>query len=231
MSRANSNNVLPALARRNHTHHDHYNTPQFCDLLESAVEYMQTKHLENPRGHPFSELPDDFLEQLRDAIHAGRYYMLALGVVLIYEFIITIDLEVELVWRRLRRCIVIFLFFLNRYLALATYIFVISGVQYANTDSGFCTGIFSRFPSVFIVLAEAMTGSDCTSHQDRDALEGRPQGENIWRCNLCRFPCAAIHSNSMCFGVAGHRTALWKTSHTVRMFPRLSERIVRVITY
>ncbi|KAI0768890.1 hypothetical protein BC629DRAFT_1535222 [Irpex lacteus] len=162
MSRASS--YLPVLARHNnHTHphpkyhHEPYNTQYFCALLEAGVEYMQTKH---HQGQPFGVIDDDgdFLFQLREAIHAGRFYMLAVGVVLLYEYCITFDQEVELIWKRIKHCLVTPIFFLNRYVPLATYIFIVAGVQCANSDHEFCIGTFVRLPSALIVLCTVLIG-------------------------------------------------------------------------
>ena len=68
MSQANSN--WSVLARDNHSHHGHhhehyhYPTQYFCELLENAVRYIQTKHAMD-EDDSFLGLPEDFLHQLK----------------------------------------------------------------------------------------------------------------------------------------------------------------------
>ncbi|KAI0685010.1 hypothetical protein BC835DRAFT_1421694 [Cytidiella melzeri] len=143
-----------------HGGHDKFNVAWFCNLLESAVEYMQTeyKHGEDPISSLPPSKEHEFLSQLSSAIDAGRHYVLAIGVLLLYEYLTTLDLEVELIWKRTNRSIIPKIFFLNRYLPLLTCLFVVVGIQWANTDRVFCSTIFAHLPSAMIVLCEICIG-------------------------------------------------------------------------
>ncbi|KAI0345661.1 hypothetical protein BDW22DRAFT_1353232 [Trametopsis cervina] len=160
MSLANTSLHL-VLARHNGEHRS-WSTSAFCDLLQLAVDFMQKNHKQQslPPTSIGEVFEHDFIVQLWSAIRAGRYFMLASAVLLLYEHVVTLDLEVELIWMREKWYLhmVPNIFLLTRYIPLATYIFIAIGVHYSGSDHMFCTHIFAHIPPALIVLCEILIG-------------------------------------------------------------------------
>ncbi|PAV17081.1 hypothetical protein PNOK_0714500 [Pyrrhoderma noxium] len=60
-------------------------------------------------------------------LQATKYYQLASALLLLYDYILTFDLEIEAVWSAKKLNFAKLLFFLNRYFPLFFYIWIVVG--------------------------------------------------------------------------------------------------------
>ncbi|KAJ3536236.1 hypothetical protein NM688_g6867 [Phlebia brevispora] len=152
--------ALTLLARSGHGHHPSikWTTSLFCEWLEKAVDYMQSPvPVRELDMMIYSNEGHEFVNLVWRAVHAGRFYMLAGVVMLFFDYVVTMDMEVEQIWKR-KQNMVAYLFYVNRYLPLVTYLFVILSVFLTTMSNHFCVRVFATLPPAMIVTSEAIVG-------------------------------------------------------------------------
>ncbi|KAL5482588.1 hypothetical protein ACEPAI_9182 [Sanghuangporus weigelae] len=88
----------------------------------------------------------------------GRYYLTAAAVVLFLDILLTLDVEIERVWKgKFSRASL--LFCINRYLPPSMYAVVLFSLNYPHLSNEYCTDFFQVIPPVAIVFSEAIIGA------------------------------------------------------------------------
>ncbi|KLO08674.1 hypothetical protein SCHPADRAFT_601166 [Schizopora paradoxa] len=92
------------------------------------------------------------------SVNSSKYYQLASIVMLFYDFILTLDVEIEEIWgATLRPAVVLFL--INRYLPLAAYSWIVAAYHQNSWSESHATNrcrTFLHFPTVAVVLSECV---------------------------------------------------------------------------
>jgi len=96
------------------------------------------------------------------SVTASKYYQLASILILFYDFILTLDVEIEEIWGApLRPAVVLFL--LNRYLPLISYSWIVAAYHQTSWSESSCRA-FLHFPTVAVVLSECIISAFRCTH-------------------------------------------------------------------
>lgn len=93
-------------------------------------------------------------------VRISKYYQLASVIILLYDYVITLDMEIEWVWSRLKRSKITIadaLFLLNRYFPLISYFWIIFAYGQSYWSPSACS-IFLHFPLVMTTISECIIG-------------------------------------------------------------------------
>ncbi|KAL5519981.1 hypothetical protein ACEPAG_1641 [Sanghuangporus baumii] len=137
-------------------------------MERACHEFMLENNSENSHHHSLHHAGQDidmqrtidgkFCLWLVKTTIEGRYYLTAAAVVLFLDILLTLDVEVERVWKgKFSRASL--LFCINRYLPPAMYAVILLSLNYPHLSNEYCTNFFQVIPPVAIVFSEAIIGA------------------------------------------------------------------------
>ncbi|PAV17090.1 hypothetical protein PNOK_0715400 [Pyrrhoderma noxium] len=94
--------------------------------------------------------PNVFQTHQVPLLRASKYYQLASIVILFYDYLITLNLEIETVWKQSKLSLANVLFYCNRYFPILSYIWIITEAYgTSGTVDEFVSLLFSLLNSVY----------------------------------------------------------------------------------
>ncbi|KAL5524479.1 hypothetical protein ACEPAF_9619 [Sanghuangporus sanghuang] len=137
-------------------------------MERACHEFMLENNPDNSHHHSLhhagqdidmqQRIDDKFCLWLVKTTIEGRYYLTAAAVVLFFDILLTLDVEIERVWKG-KFSLASLLFCINRYLPPAMYAVVLLSLNYPHLSNEYCTNFFRVIPPVAIVFSEAVIGA------------------------------------------------------------------------